>query len=59
MLERERYMLLELYNPFNVFKNDNLVRQLDQTPRYPVIGLNVILDMLLRAFVKRLAFELE
>lgn len=59
MLERERYMLLELYNPFNVFKNDNLVCQLDQTPRYLVIGLNVILDMLLRAFVKRLAFELE
>lgn len=59
MLERERYMLLELYNPLNIFKNDNLVCQLDQTTRYPVIGLNVILDMLLRAFVKRLAFELE
>lgn len=59
MLERERYMLLELYNPLNIFKNDNLVFQLDQTTRYPVIGLNAILDMLLRAFVKRLAFELE
>lgn len=59
MLTRERYMLLELYNPFNVFKNDNLVCQLDQTTRYPVIGLNVLLDMLLRALVKRLVFELE
>lgn len=59
MLTRERYMLLELYNPFNVFKNDNLVCQLDHTTRYPIIGLNALLDMLLRALVKRLVLELE
>jgi hypothetical protein len=35
----------------------NLICKLDKTTSYSIIGLNVILDMLLRAFVKRLVLE--